>query len=296
MSANSAVLVVSLLVAATAMAVGVSALSATRALYRQLAALQADLAAQQARSADVAAAIAAVPHARTASPSEEIRAAVAAALADERERELAEARAFWAAQEAQEAVDAPLLDTRELRDLRDLRDALDARDALSAGSGGGPDHADADDPAEPGEYAEYGEFEVSPYFPRPVDLAGLEPEIPSAATRRHPSDPDFVPSPVIADPEQTVARLASLAEARTPLADIRPGPLGTLDLYIFKDGTTLCLTPGHRETAEQLAAALDRGDAPVLLGGSGVSGAFSLTFTCGDERVFILADRVVASF
>ncbi len=62
---------------------------------------------------------------------------------------------------------------------------------------------------------------------------------------------------------------------------MRPGPLGTLDLYVFTDGTTLCLTPGHRETAEQLAGALERGEAPVLLGGSGVSGAYALTFTYG---------------
>ena len=66
-------------------------------------------------------------------------------------------------------------------------------------------------------------------------------------------------------------------------------------MYVFTDGTTLCMTPGHRETAERLAEALDAGNAPVLLGGSGVSGAYALTFSCGEESVYILADRVIAS-
>jgi hypothetical protein len=55
------------------------------------------------------------------------------------------------------------------------------------------------------------------------------------------------------------------------------------------------MTPGHRETAERLAAALRAGVSPVLLGGSGVSGAYTLTFACGEESVYILADRVIAS-
>lgn len=55
------------------------------------------------------------------------------------------------------------------------------------------------------------------------------------------------------------------------------------------------MTPGHRETAEQLADALRDGHTPVLLGGSGVSGAYALTFECGTENVYILADRVIAS-
>ncbi len=56
-----------------------------------------------------------VPHARTdgapaaeaAATADEIRTAVAEALAEEREREPAEARAFWAAQEARDAADSP---------------------------------------------------------------------------------------------------------------------------------------------------------------------------------------------
>ena len=104
-----------------------------------------------------------------------------------------------------------------------------------------------------------------------------------------------VQSPVTNDHERTVACLEDLAASRTELADVRPGPLGTLDVYVFADGTTLCMTPGHRETAERLATALQTGEVPVLLGGSGISGAYTLTFECGEDMVYILADRVIAS-
>ncbi|MFJ5547698.1 hypothetical protein [Streptomyces sp. NPDC093225] len=262
-----------LLTTAAATAVGAAALHAVHGLRKQVTALRTDLATTaHARGATV-------PHARHAadSPAAEIRAAVAEALAEERERELAEARAFWAAQEARDAADAPSL--------------LGGLPALG---------------------------EENPVFlPRQADLVGLEPlledaadpEYPedspelAAARRRHPSHPDFVPvqpSPH-ADHERTVSRLEELAEARTALADVRPGPLGTLDVYVFTDGTTLCMTPGHRETAERLAEALRSGTAPVLLGGSGISGAYALTFSCGgdaddpENNVYILADRVIAS-
>ncbi|MGW1775021.1 hypothetical protein [Streptomyces sp. NPDC002104] len=263
-----------LLTTAAATAVGAAALHAVHGLRKQVAALRGELAVSHPRGATV-------PHARAAveSPAAEIRAAVAEALAEERERELAEARAFWAAQEARDAADAPSL--------------------LGGLSGLG---------------------EESPVFlPRQADLVGLEPfpgddaddyqsypedsaEL-AAARRRHPSHPDFVPvqaSHPGADHERTVNRLEELAEARTALADVRPGPLGTLDVYVFTDGTTLCMTPGHRETAERLADALRSGSAPVLLGGSGISGAYALTFSCGDSEdpdnnVYILADRVIAS-
>lgn len=105
-----------------------------------------------------------------------------------------------------------------------------------------------------------------------------------------------VQTPVVTDHERTVNRLEELADSRTELSDVRPGPLGTLDVYVFADGTTLCMTPGHRETAERLATSLRDGEHPVLLGGSGVSGAYALTFSCGRENVYILADRVIASF
>ncbi|MEU2540403.1 hypothetical protein [Streptomyces iakyrus] len=243
-------------------AVGVAVLRTVLQLRRQVAALHTALAESRAATTR-----ALLPAARTTADTDEIRAAVAAALAEERERELAEARAFWAAQEARDASDAPSL---------------------------------------------LGLPEVDLFLPRQADFAGLEPvsepgaeaeepaaESPelAAARRRHPSHPDFVPtqSPVVNDHERTVATLEELASSRVELTDVRPGPLGTLDVYVFADGTTLCMTPGHRETAEHLAAALRTGQTPVLLGGSGISGAYTLTFECGEENVYILADRVIAS-
>ncbi|MFJ8162940.1 hypothetical protein ACIRBY_18710 [Streptomyces sp. NPDC096136] len=270
-----------LLTTAAATAVGAAALHAVHGLRKQVSALRDELALPaHARGASV-------PHARSAaeSPAAEIRAAVAAALAEERERELAEARAFWAAQEARDAADAS------------PRFAGDTPTSLLGGLTG----LGEDGPV---------------FLPRQADLVGLEPvlgddladEYPedsaelAAARRRHPSHPDFVPVQPHpgADHERTVSRLEELAEARTALADVRPGPLGTLDVYVFTDGTTLCMTPGHRETAERLAEALRSGTAPVLLGGSGISGAYALTFSCGDSEdpdsnVYILADRVIAS-
>ncbi|MER6217184.1 MULTISPECIES: hypothetical protein [unclassified Streptomyces] len=270
-----------LLTTAAATAVGAAALHAVHGLRKQVTALRDELAVPaHARGGSV-------PHARSAveSPAAEIRAAVAAALAEERERELAEARAFWAAQEARDAADAS------------PRFVGEAPTSLLSGLPG------------------FGE-EGPVFLPRQADLVGLEPvlgddladEFPedsaelAAARRRHPSHPDFVPvqSHPGADHERTVSRLEELAEARTALADVRPGPLGTLDVYVFTDGTTLCMTPGHRETAERLADALRSGTAPVLLGGSGISGAYALTFSCGDaedpdSNVYILADRVIAS-
>ncbi|MEU7134784.1 hypothetical protein [Streptomyces sp. NPDC046261] len=265
-----------LLAAATATAAGAAALYSTRGLRRQITALRADLAAATADRAH-----APVPAARTAPVAElaEIREAVADALAEERERELAEARAFWAAQEAREpgsVADAPSLL-------------------------GGP----VDEPLIEGLYGGL-------HLPRQADFAGLDPlaDFPpadfeaeaadspelAAARRRHPSHPDFTPvASAVTDHERTVERLEELAEARIPLADVRPGPLGTLDVYVFADGTTVCMTPGHRETAERLAQALRAGEAPVLLGGSGVSGAYALTFRCEAETVYVLADRVIAS-
>ncbi|GCB48705.1 hypothetical protein [Streptomyces sp. NL15-2K] len=243
-------------------AVGVAVLRTLMVLRRQVAALHAELAQNNA-----AAARGRVPAARRSADVDEIRAAVAEALAEERERELAEARAFWAAQESRDGSDAP-----SLLGLPDSELFL-PRQADFVGLEPVAEHgADAD------------------------EFAGDSPEL-AAARRRHPSHPDFVPvaSPVVNDHERTVATLEELAASRTELADVRPGPLGTLDVYVFADGTTLCMTPGHRETAERLAAALRAGETPILLGGSGISGAYTLTFTCGEEKVYILADRVIAS-
>ncbi|TWV36435.1 hypothetical protein FRZ03_25590 [Streptomyces misionensis] len=257
----SAMPIALLLTTAATGAVGVAVLRTVLKLRRQLTQLQAQLAENQS-----AAVHALLPHARAHADTDRIRAAVAEALAEERERELAEARAFWAAQEARDASDTPSVL-------------------------GLPDH--------------------EPFLPRESDFAGLEPvaeptadadefagESPelAAARRRHPSHPDFVPDrSAAADHERTAATLEQLATDQVELSDVRPGPLGTLDVYVFADGTTLCMTPGHRETAERLARAMEAGDAPYLLGGSGVSGAYTLTFACGTEMIYILADRVIAS-
>jgi hypothetical protein len=244
-------------------AVGVAVLRTLVQLRRQVTALHAELAEGRAAHG-------LVPAARAAADTDEIRAAVAEALAEERERELAEARAFWAAQEARDVADAPTLLGLADSELFMPRQADFA----------GVEHLEP--VTEPGAEAE--------------EYAGDSPEL-AAARRRHPSHPDFTPhsSPVVNDHERTVATLEQLAASAVELTDVRPGPLGTLDVYVFADGTTLCMTPGHRETAERLAAALAAGETPVLLGGSGVSGAYALTFTCGDETVYILADRVIAS-
>ncbi|MDX2291073.1 MULTISPECIES: hypothetical protein [Streptomyces] len=269
-----------LLTTAAATAVGAAALHHVRGLRKEVTALRTELAAGHGVT---------VPAAR-ATPAAEIRAAVAEALAEERERELAEARAFWAAQEARDAADAPsallggpageeaggLFVPRQTDFVGLEAMALEAMEAEAAALDGIIDPAD--------DFPEY-----------PED----SPEL-AAARRRHPSHPDFVPvqTPVVTDHERTVARLEELADTATALTDVRPGPLGTLDVYVFADGTTLCMTPGHRETAERLAEALRAGRTPVLLGGSGVSGAFALTFSYGEsdeENVYILADRVIAS-
>ena len=273
----SAMPIALLLTTAATAGVGVAVLCSVRALRRQVMALRGELAADRAAHARGR-----VPAARLAGDAEEIRAAVSEALAEERERELAEARAFWAAQEAHDIADAPLL-----LGLPDAELFLPRQSDLA-----GLEHDSLEPVAEP--TADESEFAggTSP----DGAVAGDSPEL-AAARRRHPSHPDFTPSPspVVNDHERTVACLEELAAAHTELADVRPGPMGTLDIYVFADGTTLCMTPGHRETAERLATALSTGRTPVLLGGSGVSGAYALTFACGDESVFVLADRVVAS-
>ncbi|WNM35578.1 hypothetical protein RKE30_37095 [Streptomyces sp. Li-HN-5-11] len=271
----SAMPIALLLTTAATGAVGVAVLRTLLALRRQVAALHAQLAENNAATAR-----ALLPAARSRSDADQIRAAVVQALAEERERELAEARAFWAAQEARDASDAP-----SLLGLPDSELFLPRQTDFA-----GMDHLEP--VTEPGVDAD----ELSGKDGAQAGGSGESPEL-AAARRRHPSHPDFTPhpSPVVGDHERTVATLEELAESRVELADVRPGPLGTLDVYVFADGTTLCMTPGHRETAERLAAALRAGVSPVLLGGSGVSGAYTLTFACGEENVYILADRVIAS-
>ncbi|MFF7339619.1 hypothetical protein ACFZAT_20020 [Streptomyces sp. NPDC008163] len=269
-----------LLTTAAATAVGAAALHAAHGLRRQVSALRKELADGHARTAAVP------PQTRNDTTSaEEIRAAVAEALAEERERELAEARAFWASQEARDAADAPSL-LGGLAGLGEDAPFFMPRQSDFAGL----DAMDLDAAEALDELTGLAELPETEFAEDSPELA--------AARRRHPSHPDFVPvqTPVVTDHERTVNRLEELADSRTELADVRPGPLGTLDVYVFADGTTLCMTPGHRETAERLAESLRAGEHPVLLGGSGVSGAYALTFSCGKENVYILADRVIASF
>ncbi|MER5546191.1 hypothetical protein ACWD4N_17820 [Streptomyces sp. NPDC002586] len=258
----SAMPIALLLTTAATGAVGVAVLRTVLKLRRQLADLQQQLADNQAATTR-----ALLPSARTHADADQIRAAVTEALAEERERELAEARAFWAAQETRDAADSPSLLGLPEADLFLPRQS---------------DFVGLEPVSEP--TADTDEF------------AGESPEL-AAARRRHPSHPDFVPvqSPAVNDHERTVTTLEQLAAGRIELSDVRPGPLGTLDVYVFADGTTLCMTPGHRETAERLAAAVEAGESPYLLGGSGISGAYTLTFACGEDTVYILADRVIAS-
>ena len=104
---------------------------------------------------------------------------MAEALAEERERELAEARAFWAAQEARDVSDAPTLLGLSDSELFLPRQAdfagLEHLEPVTEPT------ADAD------------------------EFAGESPEL-AAARRRHPSHPDFVPvsSPAVNDEERTV--------------------------------------------------------------------------------------------
>ncbi|WP_165985536.1 hypothetical protein [Streptomyces sp. YIM 98790] len=275
------------------------------------------------------------PLARTAPDEELIRAAVADALADERERELAEARAFWAEQELREGQLGHLLAGRCEPDMTEVDEALldalldgclpgesgigGAAGAESAAPGPGPGPgtvflprqgraASGPEPGDGGDAGESAELAAArrrhPSNPG-YTLSG-EPVDPAAARaadaehghdREEPGDGGDGGEPASTEEEQarTAGQLARLAEDRTPLADVRPGPLGTLDVYLFADGTTVCLSPGHRETAERLADALRAGTPPVLLGGSGVSGAYALTFACGEESVYLLADRVVTA-
>ncbi|WP_433549490.1 hypothetical protein ACQPZG_21290 [Streptomyces sp. CA-294286] len=292
---------VALLLATTATAVvGGAVLHTVRGLRQEVAALRAERAADQARAAELRDrdALTALPHQTRTSespltPAAEIRAAVTEALAEERERELAEARAFWAAQEARDAADAPsllggLTGTEDLSYYLPGTNDFLAADFATAFEDGefhkllerAQERVDAEDAAEDDEEE------------LPEDSAEL-----AAARRRHPSHPDFVPRPAngSGDHDPTMRRLEELAAERVILSDIRPGPLGTLDVYVFTDGTTLGMTPGHRETAELLGQALRDGRPPVLMGGSSLSGAYALTFSCGDESVYILADRVIAS-
>jgi hypothetical protein len=297
-----------LLAATAATAAGAAALLTAHGLRKQLTALRAELTADLPGGASV-------PAAR-ATPAAEIRAAVADALAEERERELAEARAFWAAQEARDSGDGPGAPGRTADPGEDLplylprqadfaglekilgpevAEVLESIDAVDAA-------IDAHEQAPPpssgqGDAGKTVEDTTGRTAGKPSEdtAAGEPPEL-TAARRRHPSHPNFSPAaPASSDHDRTISRLDALASSAVSLVDVRPGPLGTLDVYLFSDGTTVCMTPGHRETAERLGEALRAGVKPVLLGGSAVSGAFALTFACGEDMLYVLADRVIAT-
>ncbi|MFI6443321.1 hypothetical protein [Kitasatospora sp. NPDC050543] len=280
--------------------------------------------------------------AATPAPLDEaaIRRAVTDAIAADREREITEARAFWAEQEARAAEDAPLFDspfgvlgsTEEWplffprptgpQDAADnsgtmdpefgeaLRSALEDLIGEDGGATGGGAPLRPGHPAHPGHPAGVSSAEANgdAKARREADLlaTGLEAGLldadpvmeaePATAPdpRRHPSHPDFVPSQAPSR-EWTDTRLTLLAEERIALTDVRPGPLGTLDVYGFADGTTLCVAPGDREAAYRLIDAVRAGEDVRLLGGSRFSGSYSLTFSTDEEAVYVLADRVVAS-
>ncbi|MFJ8044424.1 hypothetical protein ACIRBX_28355 [Kitasatospora sp. NPDC096147] len=289
------------------------------------------------QSAAAAAASAAAP---AAVDETVIRRAVHEALAADREREIAEARAFWAEQEARAAEDAPIFDSP----FTSAQEEWPLFFPRPTGPQDAPDHGTMD--------PEFGEAlrsaledliqedggtgtarpagvhpsGVHPSGAHPVESAGeirarreadllatgLEAGLldadaaldtdPAADTepvtapdpRRHPSHPDFVPSQTPSR-EWTDTRLATLADEGVALTDVRPGPLGTLDVYAFADGTTLCVAPGDREAAYRLIDAVRAGEDVRLLGGSRFSGSYSLTFSTDEEAVYVLADRVVAS-
>ncbi|MFG3050285.1 hypothetical protein ACGFZP_04925 [Kitasatospora sp. NPDC048239] len=271
-----------------------------------------------------------------------IRRAVTEALAADREREITEARAFWAEQEARAAEDAPLFDSPFASVLGSTEEwplffprPTGPQDAVDNSGTMDPEFGEAlrsaledlineggTGPVDPGAGPEGG-APLRPGHPagapaaetggdararREADLlaTGLEAglldtesaveEAPVAAPdpRRHPSHPDFVPSQAPSR-EWTDTRLATLAEECVALTDVRPGPLGTLDVYAFADGTTLCVAPGDREAAYRLIDAVRAGEDVRLLGGSRFSGSYSLTFSTDEDAVYVLADRVVAS-
>ncbi len=92
-----------------------------------------------------------------------------------------------------------------------------------------------------------------------------------------------------------MACLEELAQARTALSDVRPGPLGTLDVYVFADGTTLCMTPGHRRPRSSSPRPSVTAT-PRSSSAAPASPARTLpTFECAGASVCILADRVIAS-
>ena len=228
-----------------------------------------------------------------------VREAVTTALAEDREREMVEARAFWAEQEARASEDAVFGD--------------DA--SYSSGPFGNESVFDSENlvllPAPRGYVDDDGEMDTefadalrsvleemisegngAAGHPVPGAPAPAAPAAPAA----HPSHPGFIPQPT-PTPEWTDLRLDELVHVGVALRDVRPGPMGTLDVYVFEDETTLCIAPGDAAAGARLREAVGSGTEVRLLGSSRLSGAHALTFALGEaeETVYILADRVVAS-
>ncbi len=201
-----------------------------------------------------------------------VHEAVTKALAEDRQRELDEARAFWAEQETRAAED----------------------DVYSGGML--PDENLVLLPAPRGYVDDEGTMD--PEFADALRTA-LEDLISETDGKRpaphHPSLPGFVPQPT-PTPEWTDLRLMELVDVGTELRDVRPGPTGTLDVYVFEDETTLCVAPGDPAAGARIREAVTGGAGVRLLGSSRLPGGHALTFALGgEETAYVLADRVVAS-
>ncbi|MHA6762572.1 hypothetical protein [Streptacidiphilus sp. PAMC 29251] len=216
-----------------------------------------------------------------------VREAVGAALAEDREREMTEARAFWAEQEARASEDAfgeeSVFDSENLVLLPAPRGYVDDEGEMD------PEFADA-----LRSVLEEMISEGTGTAGHPAPAAPAAPVAPR--TPSHPSLPGFIPQPT-PTPEWTDLRLTELVDVGVVLRDVRPGPMGTLDVYVFEDETTLCIAPGDPAAGARLREAVVNGTEVRLLGNSRLSGAHALTFALGsdEDTIYILADRVVAS-
>ncbi|WP_328806244.1 hypothetical protein [Streptacidiphilus fuscans] len=207
-----------------------------------------------------------------------VRRAVGIALAEDREREIAEARTFWAEQEARAAEDS--LDGVDMDAVS--VDTLVAENTMFL-------------PAPRGFVDETGEMDPEFADALRSALEEMISESDRAPLPSHPAQPGFVPQPT-PTPEWTDLRLLELVEVGTALKDVRPGPMGTLDVYVFEDETTLCIAPGDQATGRRIREAVADGTDVRLLGTSRLPGAHALTFALSEtETVYVLADRVVAS-